>query len=126
MEEILKLLKTLPKEYLQVIILELMKDQKISYEDITKSYVEYLDMLRKGQSEAYQELQYKVVELWSGTKKDRDQKLKDIMHYLLDKGRINTTHEDIDKHKWEYDKRRTYKETFGISIECRNMCWHAP
>ena len=99
MEEILKALKALPKEYLQVIILELMKDQKISYEDITKSYVEYLDMLRKGQSEAYFELQSKVVTMWSGTKKDRDQKLKDIMHYLLDKGRINTTHEDIDKHK---------------------------
>lgn len=32
MEEILKALKALPKEYLQVIILELMKDQKISYE----------------------------------------------------------------------------------------------
>lgn len=99
MEEILKLLKTLPKEYLQVIILELMKDQKISYEDITQAYVEYLDMLRKGQSEAYQELQYKVVDMWSGKKKDKDKKLKDIMHYLLDKGRINTTHEEIDKHK---------------------------
>lgn len=99
MEEILKALKTLPKEYLQVIILELMKDQKISYEDITQAYVEYLDMLRKGQSEAYMELQNKVVTMWSGTKKDRDQKLKDIMHYLLDKGRINTTHQDINKHK---------------------------
>ena len=99
MEEILKLLKTLPKEYLQVIILELMKDQKISYEDITRAYVEYLDMLRKGQSEAYIELQSKVVTMWYGTKKDRDKKLKDIMHYLLDKGRINTTHEDIDRHK---------------------------
>jgi hypothetical protein len=99
MKEILKALKAMPKEYLLVIILELMKDQKISYEDITKSYVEYLDMLRKGQSEAYLELQSKVVTMWSGTKKDRDQKLKDIMHYLLDKGRINTTHEDIDKHK---------------------------
>jgi hypothetical protein len=97
MEEIMKVLKTLPKEYLQVIILELMKDQKISYEDITKVYVEYLDMLRKGQSEAYQELQYKVVDMWSGAKKDRDRKLNDIMHYLLDKGRINTTHEKIDK-----------------------------
>jgi len=53
MNELLKTLKSLPKEYLQVIILELMKDQKISYEDITKAYVEYLDMLRKGQSEAY-------------------------------------------------------------------------
>ena len=99
MEEIIKALKRIPKEYLQVIILELMKDQTISYEDITKVYVEYLDMLRKGQSEAYMELQSKVVTMWFGTKKDRDQKLKDIMHYLLDKGRINTTHEDIDKHK---------------------------
>ena len=96
MEEIVKALKSMPKEYLQVIILELMKDQKISYEDITTSHVEYLDMLRKGQSEAYQELQYKVVDMWSGKKKDQDKKLKDIMHYLLDKGRINTTHEKID------------------------------
>lgn len=96
MEEIIKALKALPKEYIQVIILELMKDQKISYEDITQAYVEYLDMLRKGQSEAYLELQSKVVTMWSGKKKDRDKNLKDIMHYLLDKGRINTTHEMID------------------------------
>ena len=99
MEEILKLLKTLPKEHFQVIILELMKDKKISYEDITQAYVQYLDMLRKGQSEAYLELQSKVVTMWYGKKKERDKNLKDIMHYLLDKGRINTTHEDIDKHK---------------------------
>ena len=99
MEEILKLLKTLPKEYLQVIILELMKDQKISYEDITQAYVEYLNMLRKGQSEAYRELQNKIMTMWYGKKQDRDKNLKDIMHYLLDEGRINTTHEAIDKHK---------------------------
>ena len=99
MEEILKALKALPKEYLQVIILELMKDQTISYEDITQAYIEYLNMLRKGQSEAYMELQSKVVTMWSGNKKDRDKNLKDIMHYLLDKGCINTTHEMIDKRK---------------------------
>ncbi len=99
MGEIMKALKALPKEYLQVIILELMKDQKISYEDITQAYVEYLDMLRKGQSEAYLELQSKIVTMWCGTKKNRDKNLKDIMHHLLDKGRINTTHEEIDKHK---------------------------
>lgn len=99
MEQILKALKTLPKEYLRVIILELMKDQKISYEDITKSYVEYLDMLRKGQSEKFLTLQIKVVEMWSGNVKDRKDKLKDAMHWLLDNGSINTTHEAIDKHK---------------------------
>lgn len=97
MEEIVKVLKSLPKEFITAIILELMISECVSYEDITKVYVEYLDMLRKGQSETYQELQYKVVDMWSGAKKDRNRKLNDIMHYLLDKGRINTTHEKIDK-----------------------------
>lgn len=99
MEEILKLLKTLPKEYLQVIILELMKDQKISYEEITQAYIEYLNMLRKGTSEKFLTLQSKIVSMWSGNVKDRKEKLKDAMHWLLDNGSINTTHEDIDKHK---------------------------
>ena len=97
MESLLNALKKLPKEFLQAIILELMKSESISYEDITKAYVDYLDMLRKGQSEAYIELQTKVVSMWGGKKKDRDKALKDIMHGLLDKGRINTTHDEIDK-----------------------------
>ena len=96
MNELLKTLKTLQKEFIAAIILDLMISEKVSYEDITKVYVEYLDTLRKGQSEAYFELQGKVIEMWSGAKKDQDKKLKDIMHYLLDKGRINTTHEKID------------------------------
>ena len=99
MGEILKALKTLPKEYLQVIILELMKSQKISYEDITQAYVEYLDMLRKGTSERYLTLQSKIVSMWTGNVKDRRKNLKDVMHWLLDNGSINTTHEEIDKHK---------------------------
>ena len=99
MEEILKLLKTLPKEYLQVIILELMKGQKISYEDITQAYVEYLDMLRKGTSEKFLTLQSKIVSMWAGNVKNRKGKMKDAMHWLLDNGSINTTHEAIDKHK---------------------------
>ena len=96
MNELLKTLKTLPKEFIAAIILELMISECVSYEDITKVYIEYLDTLRKGQSEAYFELQSKVVEMWSGKKKDQEKNLKDIMHYLLDKGRINTTHEMID------------------------------
>ena len=99
MEEILKALKALPKEYLQVIILELMKDQKISYEDITQAYIEYLNMLRKGTSEKFLTLQSKMVSMYTGNVKDRKEKLKDAMHWLLDNGSINTTHEDIDKHK---------------------------
>lgn len=92
-------LKTLDRECLTIIFLELMKSKKISYEDITQAYVEYLNMLRKGQSEAYRKLQNKIMTMWCGNKKDRDKNIKDIMHHLLDEGRINTTHEDIDKHK---------------------------
>lgn len=99
MKEILERLKSLPKEYIQVIILELMKDQTISYEDITKTYVEYLDMLRKGTSEKFLTLQSKIVSMYTGNVKDRKDKLKDAMHWLLDNGSINTTHDDIDKHK---------------------------
>ena len=99
MEELLDLLKKQPKEVLLWIVFELMKDQKLSYEEITQAYIEYLDMLRKETSEAYLELQSKIVTMWSGYKKDRDKELKNIMHYLLDKGRINTTHEKINKHK---------------------------
>lgn len=99
MGEILKALKSLPKEYLQVIILELMKDQKISYEDITQAYIEYLNMLRKGTSEKFLTLQSKIVSMWEGNVKDRKGKLKDAMHWLLDNGSVNTTHEAIDKHK---------------------------
>lgn len=99
MEKILEALKALPKEYLQVIILELMKDQTISYEEITQVYVEYLNMLRKGTSEKFLTLQSKIVSMWCGKVKDRKDNIKNIMHWLLDNGFINTTHEDIDKHK---------------------------
>ena len=43
MEEIIKALKSLPKEFLSAIILELMINKCVSYEDITKVYVEYLE-----------------------------------------------------------------------------------
>jgi hypothetical protein len=99
MEQILKALKTLPKEFLAAIILELMKDQTISYEDITQVYVEYLNMLRKGTSEKFLTLQSKIVSMYTGNAKDRKDALKDVMHWLLDNGSINTTHEEIDKHK---------------------------
>ena len=37
--------------------------------------------------------------MWCGNVKNRKDWLKDVMHWLLDNGSINTTHEAIDKHK---------------------------
>ena len=97
MEQLLELLKQQRKEVLQWLILELMKDNKLSFTDIAETHVKYLEMLRKGQSEKLMRLRSEVIKLWCGTKKDRDKALKDIMHDLLNKGRVNTTHEEIDK-----------------------------
>lgn len=97
MKELIEYLKKQPKEVLLMIVFELMKDGKLSFADITKAHIEHLEMLKKGATEDYMDLQSRLVCLWSGKKKDRDASLKSIMHYLLDKGRINTTHEAIDK-----------------------------
>jgi hypothetical protein len=56
-------------------------------------------MLRKGQSEKFLTLQSKIVSMYTGNAKNRKDALKDVMHWLLDNGSINTTHEEIDKHK---------------------------
>jgi len=99
MNELIELLKSQPKEVIQGIILLLMKDGVISYEDITSVYIQYLEGLRKLTNENYFALQTKVVEMWAGKKKDRTDSLKAIMKYLKDKGRINITDEQIEKHK---------------------------
>jgi hypothetical protein len=37
--------------------------------------------------------------LWYDTKKNRDSNLKAIMHRLVDEGRLNMNHEQIDKRR---------------------------
>lgn len=99
MGEIIKYLSTLNKDVLLYIIYELMKDDKISYHDITSLHIENMERLKKGETEAYFRLQAEVVKLACGYKKDRSRNIKDILQLLYDEGRINTTQEKIDKYK---------------------------
>lgn len=99
MGEIIKYLSTLNKDVLLYIIYELMKDDKISYHDITTLHIENMGRLQKAETEAYFRLQAKVVKLACGYKKDRSRNIKDILQLLHDEGRINTTQEKIDKYK---------------------------
>lgn len=97
MNELLEELKKQPKEVLQYLILLLMKDNKLSYSDITSVYVEYLEHLKKLTDENYWALQGKVMEMWVGNKKDLRENLKNTIRYLKDKGHINITEEQIEK-----------------------------
>ena len=100
MEEIIKVLKSLPKEFLQAIILELMKDNKLSFTDIAETHVKYLEMLRKGQSEKLMHLRSKVIALWCSTKKGLPKSLTALITDGMNEGWVNITQEQIDKSKW--------------------------
>lgn len=96
-DTILGTLRRLPKEWVLTIILELMREDKITFSDIAQAHTRHLEELHKGQSQKLQELVSKVISMHCDTNKNHSKNLSEIMHYLLDEGRVNTTHEDIDK-----------------------------
>lgn len=100
MEQLLELLKQQPKEILQWIVLELMKDNKLSFTDIAETHVKYLEMLKKGQSEELMHLRSKVIGLWSGTKKDLPKSLVALITEGMNEGWVNISQEQIDKSRW--------------------------
>ena len=100
MEQILELLKGQPKEVLQWIVLELMRDDKLSFADIAELHVKHLEMLRKGQAEKLMHLRSQVIDLWCGTKKTLPSKLVALMQQGKDEGWANITQEQIDNSKW--------------------------
>ena len=100
MTELLELLKKQPKEILHWIILELMRDDKLSFTDIAELHVKYLEMLRKGQTEKLIRIRSQVIDLWCGTKKAFPSKLVTLIQEGKDNGWVNITQEQIDKSKW--------------------------
>ena len=98
-EEIQKLigeLSKLQKVEIQYVILELMKTNKINYQDITVAYIFWLEYAKKEAAKNGEELRNHVIDIWFGKKQDIRTNLKKTMHWLLDKGWINATHEQID------------------------------
>lgn len=99
-DRLLDLLKQQPKEILQWIVLELMKDGKLSFADIATTHEEYLEMLKKGETERLMNLRSRVIDLWCGTKKELPSKLVSLIQEGKDNGWVNITQEKIDNSKW--------------------------
>lgn len=94
-------LKKLPKEILEVFILELMKDGKISFADIAKVHVEYLEALKKNETESLMKLRGRIVSMWCDTKKNIGSNLIALMQEAKDEGWANISQEKIDNSKWK-------------------------
>lgn len=103
-DQLLDLLKQQPKEILQWEILELMRDGKLSFTDIAKLHVEYLEQLRKGESKELMTLRGKIVSMWCDTKKNIGNNLVSLMQEAKDNGWANITQEQIDNSKWKKGK----------------------
>lgn len=97
MEKLIKVLKSLPKEFLLVVIHELMKDETLSFTELAEVHNQYLKDLKEKQNDKYYELLKRTTHIAFDFKKNRDKNIKDTLHWLLDKGQINATHEQIDK-----------------------------
>lgn len=97
MDNIIEYLKSLPKQILLLIVYNLMRDGKITYHEMMDLHIKHLEELEKGMSDNYFKLQGEIFSLWNDYKKNRDKNLKDIMHRLVDEGRLNMNHEQINK-----------------------------
>ena len=100
MDELYKALQNLPKEVIEYYILKLMLEDKISFADLAKIHVEYLEKVKKGETDKLMKLRAKVIALWCGTKKELPSKLVSLMQEAKDNGWANITQEQIDNSKW--------------------------
>jgi len=96
LEELYKKLKSLDKVEIQYLVLKLMQEDILKYQDITEIYVEWLKYKEKSIRKDRQDLQNHVLDIWLGKKQDIRKNLKKTMHYLIDGGWINYTHEKVD------------------------------
>lgn len=80
----------------KLLILKLMKEGKITYQDITDCYVAWLQHMKEHISDEYHDLKGRLISIWAD-KDNRISEIKDAMHDLLDKGQLNATHEQIDE-----------------------------
>ena len=108
---IIEILFQQEKEILQYIVLKLMLGDKLSYDDITQSYIQYLESIKNGALCDYDELKGMIIKAYVDKPQNAPSYIKDIMHYLIDKKRVNATHEEVEiKYESKNKKHNVKKE----------------
>lgn len=87
--DVYNVLIALPEEYRNAIVIKAIVEEKISYDVISRGYVEYIKNLKEAQSEDYMQLQLRVTKTFVSPKKDICNNLAKCIRYLDEKKRIN-------------------------------------
>lgn len=74
-----------------------MREGKVTFHELAEMQSQYLEELQRGATEQCQKIVSMIVNMHCGKKINQAQNLKEIMHYLRNKGIVNVTHEQIDK-----------------------------
>lgn len=97
MDNLIESLRALPREAIKLIIFSLMREDKVSFHELAEMQAQYLEALQRGATKQCQKIIGMFVNMHCDKKKNQEKNLKEIMHYLSDKGMVNVTHEQIDK-----------------------------
>lgn len=97
MEQILEILKGMPKSHLLLIVDELLREDKITYHELMELHVKHIEDLKKGATEKLMITRCEIIDLWCEKKKYRNDRLKEMIHKGIDEGWVNATHEAVDK-----------------------------
>ena len=89
----------LPQEMRDIMVIELLADEKVSYDVVSRGYVKYINNLKEKQTEEYNQLTQHILEVYIDYKKNRDKNIDSCIRFLWNKGRINLSSKQIDKLK---------------------------
>lgn len=96
-QELLRAVSLLPKDILEALVVELIVNEKISYDAVSSGYIKYLKKLKEIQNENFTNLQVRVTRAYCGYKKDYEKNINECMRYLHEKGRVNLSAKDKKK-----------------------------
>ena len=104
--EVYKALLDLPEEYRNSIIIQALAEGKVSYDVVSRGYIEYIQNLKTKQSEDYNQLQQLITYTFVDDKKNIRQNLAKCIRYLDEKGRINLVN-SLETRLQKYEKYNT-------------------
>lgn len=96
-EDLYKAISDLRQEIREAIVLKLLEQGKVSYDTISRGYIQYIKALKEKQTEEYNQLQVCVTKIYCGNKKDIRKNLDRTMWFLHEHGRVNLPKKDIER-----------------------------
>lgn len=93
--DIYKLVQELPQFLRDSLVIKLLVDEKVSYDAVSAGYIQYIQKLKREQTEEYNQLQYRTTRVYTDFKKNRDKNIDECIRFLAQKRRINLPEKEL-------------------------------